>query len=188
VKTFNRLGLAIVCAAALSAIGAVSSMADTIYTYTGMDFTTVSGSYTTSDYVSGIIDLANPIGADAFGVTLSPVSFSFTDGVQTLTNLSSLVSASFIDFSTNASGIPTAWEVHLVKSFSVPIDIYTASSPPLLVAVDDVNSGPYGYVQGSPGTWSVAETPLPAALPLFASGLGALGLLGWRRKRKNAAA
>ena len=32
------------------------------------------------------------------------------------------------------------------------------------------------------------ETPLPAALPLFATGLGALGLLGWRRKRKAAAA
>ena len=31
----------------------------------------------------------------------------------------------------------------------------------------------------------VAEaTPAPAALPLFATGLGALGLLGWRRKRK----
>jgi hypothetical protein len=29
-----------------------------------------------------------------------------------------------------------------------------------------------------------SETPLPAALPLFATGLGALGLLGWRRKRK----
>jgi hypothetical protein len=28
-------------------------------------------------------------------------------------------------------------------------------------------------------------TPLPAALPLFATGLGALGLLGWRRKRKD---
>ena len=33
-----------------------------------------------------------------------------------------------------------------------------------------------------------AAVPLPAALPLFATGLGALGLLGWRRKRKNAAA
>jgi hypothetical protein len=33
-----------------------------------------------------------------------------------------------------------------------------------------------------------AATPLPAALPLLATGLGALGLLGWRRKRKNAAA
>jgi hypothetical protein len=29
-----------------------------------------------------------------------------------------------------------------------------------------------------------AATPLPAALPLFATGIGALGLLGWRRKRK----
>ena len=30
--------------------------------------------------------------------------------------------------------------------------------------------------------------PLPTALPLFATGLGALGLLGWRRKRKDIAA
>jgi hypothetical protein len=33
-----------------------------------------------------------------------------------------------------------------------------------------------------------AAAPLPTALPLFATGLGAMGLLGWRRKRKNAAA
>ena len=33
----------------------------------------------------------------------------------------------------------------------------------------------------------VRAVPLPAALPLFATGLGALGLLGWRRKRKVAA-
>ena len=36
-------------------------------------------------------------------------------------------------------------------------------------------------------TFAVAATPLPAALPLFATGLGVLGLLGWRRKRKAAA-
>jgi len=33
---------------------------------------------------------------------------------------------------------------------------------------------------------SVADTPLPAALPLFATGLGALGLVAWRRKKKAA--
>ena len=41
------------------------------------------------------------------------------------------------------------------------------------------------------GTWDItiqAATPLSAALPLFATGLGALGLFGWRRKRKNTAA
>ena len=42
-----------------------------------------------------------------------------------------------------------------------------------------------------PGTWTLtgvrtlAPVPLPAALPLFATGLG---LLGWRRKRRAALA
>jgi uncharacterized protein (TIGR03118 family) len=35
---------------------------------------------------------------------------------------------------------------------------------------------------------SPTATPLPAALPLFATGIGGLGLLGWRKKRKAQAA
>jgi uncharacterized protein (TIGR03118 family) len=31
---------------------------------------------------------------------------------------------------------------------------------------------------------AIEPTPLPAALPLFATGIGGLGLFGWRRKRK----
>ncbi len=34
----------------------------------------------------------------------------------------------------------------------------------------------------------VTPVPVPAALPLFAGGLGLLGVMGWRRKRKAAAA
>lgn len=44
--------------------------------------------------------------------------------------------------------------------------------------IDDVS-----LVTDGPG-----EVPLPASLPMFASGLGALGFLRWRRKRKAVAA
>jgi hypothetical protein len=37
-------------------------------------------------------------------------------------------------------------------------------------------------------TGSTSALPLPATLPLFATGLAALGLLGWRRKKKTIAA
>ena len=37
-------------------------------------------------------------------------------------------------------------------------------------------------------TFAPVVTPLPGAPPLFATGLGALGLLGWRRKKKAIAA
>jgi hypothetical protein len=37
------------------------------------------------------------------------------------------------------------------------------------------------------GTASVATTPLPAALPLFASALGGLGFFGWKRRKRGVA-
>ena len=33
---------------------------------------------------------------------------------------------------------------------------------------------------------AIVPIPLPGTLPLFATGLGALGLLGWRRKKTAA--
>jgi hypothetical protein len=52
------------------------------------------------------------------------------------------------------------------------------------VGTDITHQGPFNASFSLAGN----ETPLPAALPLFATGLGALGLLGWRRKRKALAA
>jgi hypothetical protein len=48
-------------------------------------------------------------------------------------------------------------------------------------------SGVFDLSAGSIFVVSDLDTPLPAALPLFATGLGGLCLLGWRRKRKGQA-
>ncbi len=45
---------------------------------------------------------------------------------------------------------------------------------------------PYNYFVDDLTINSASATPLPAALPMFVSGLGALGLFGWPRKRKVA--
>jgi hypothetical protein len=52
--------------------------------------------------------------------------------------------------------------------------------------VDPHFDTPVGYtldISPDIGNAPLSSTPLPAALPLFATGIGGLGLLGWRRKR-----
>jgi len=86
------------------------------------------------------------------------------------------------------SGDPTflaAWAVGAI----VPVD-FTTSALPLFLGLpqtlDQLVAGErtagVGISSGEVGTLSPVS--LPAALPLFVSGLVGLGLLGWRRKRK----
>jgi hypothetical protein len=56
------------------------------------------------------------------------------------------------------------------------------SCGPPLSFLESVVTG--NFVGGADLTFTPVTTPIPAALPLFASGLGALGLFSWRRKRK----
>jgi hypothetical protein len=61
----------------------------------------------------------------------------------------------------------------------------------------DISSSSFASILGGSGTIDYTininlpngayVTPLPAALPLFATGLGALGLISWRRRRKASA-
>jgi hypothetical protein len=43
---------------------------------------------------------------------------------------------------------------------------------------------PFGDVLLATIDLTVTHVPVPAALPLFGTGLGILGFLGWRRRRK----
>jgi hypothetical protein len=76
---------------------------------------------------------------------------------------------------------------------SCPGDLLsTAAAAPTNQRTDSVTIGPgtynlwYAEVNGLPAVLEATSTvtPLPATLPLFATGIGAIGLLGWRRKRK----
>ena len=53
------------------------------------------------------------------------------------------------------------------------------------ITVDAPDSFVTNNIFAPPG--AAGATPVPAALPLFVTGLGALGALGWRRKKKTAA-
>jgi len=60
------------------------------------------------------------------------------------------------------------------------------SSPTFIIGV---YTGTYdiGIDPNATITVSATATPLPAALPMFAGGFGALGLLAWRRRSKGSA-
>jgi hypothetical protein len=54
------------------------------------------------------------------------------------------------------------------------------------VGINENADGSWLFASGAPNYnyyYGVSDVPLPAALPLFASGLVGLGLLGWRRKK-----
>jgi hypothetical protein len=53
----------------------------------------------------------------------------------------------------------------------------------LRIGQDIVGGNPFPTFNAAFSLDGVA-TPLPGALPLFAAGLGGLGLLGWWRRRK----
>ena len=80
---------------------------------------------------------------------------------------------------------------------TIPIDVGSGNTAGGLWALMFGNGGNGGdpntlyFTDGidgeTHGLFGAIQTPLPGALPLFATGLGAFGLLGWRRKKKAAA-
>jgi hypothetical protein len=71
-----------------------------------------------------------------------------------------------------------------MADFIDPGGTITANSVDIEGRLFGGDSANFQFVSGANITAPPSETPLPAALALFASGLGAFGLLGWRRKRK----
>ena len=91
-------------------------------------------------------------------------------------SLSSILTFDFPSTSGGSFFISTPGATNAFELF----DAGVSSAGGLTVIVSGSSMSGDAFTSNTIGT----ATPLPAALPLFATGLGAMGLLGWRRKRK----
>ncbi len=88
----------------------------------------------------------------------------------------------------NSDGTPTIYDGPFTMTIpsGLPDAYIFETSIYNVTLIPDGMGGYSGYPDASvfPDVQFTATTSLPPAVPLFATGLGALGLLGWRRKRK----
>lgn len=145
-------------------LSAVITTSNSLDSLGGYDITSVIGNVTgdVSGAISGLI--ADPG---------QPMQGTYTDPVTGLAwNYDNVLFATSIPFDNN--GILFSFGSGIVANlYSVGSAIYLSVSDPSSL-----------WDPGVLGTLEVTATPLPAALPLFACGLLAMVLLGWRRKPK----
>jgi hypothetical protein len=195
------LAAAVVITAGLSALPAKANTYDFNYvTLPDQPFYDIFGMITTDNTLNG----GTPNGYDITALTATMID---PNSVQTAISLvpGNAVPPNFINNPSwvvydnsliPGTGVTTTggWLLQSTNSFlynlwlgngsfgSVAGFVYLYTNDPN-AANSNIPDGP-----GEPGILTVTQTPLPAALPLFATGLGAMGLFGWRRKRKSAAA
>jgi len=176
------LAVVILSAAAVQAV-------PTTYVYTGNFFTIVVPPYTTSDRVTATVELASPLPANMSLGSVTPLAFSLSDGVQTITNLTA--EGSFFTFQTGAAGEITAW---VAQAFS---NSGLQAIDTLFAPAGNFDDGVLGFdpqiglisasISGEPGTWSrVAAPDAASTLSLLFLSLTALGLAARHFKRAAA--
>jgi len=104
---------------ALLLIMTASANASYVYSYTGNAFDSFSSpsSWDTSMYVSGTFDLQGALGPSLIDSPIVPTSFSFTDGMNTITSADAAADPLLYNvdfrFSTDPNGVITGWYVLL---------------------------------------------------------------------------
>jgi hypothetical protein len=153
-----RCSLMFTAVTALSIVYPASVQAVPItYQYTGNPFTFVTDPpYTTSDFVTAMVTLAGPLGKNRPLTLVTPTAFTLSDGVQTITNLTS---TSFLfRFATGPTGAITVWGIVVaIGQGDGRAQIFTINEPVFVADAGTTVLGTFlGLNRRDPGTWSVS--------------------------------
>jgi outer membrane lipase/esterase len=147
--------------------------------------------FMTSSFFSDLkTDGVNFTGIDIAGliaeVEAHPTSYGFTPATV-LPGVVGTSTGSACVTETSAASTTAGWGqwcANRTSSSALFAYLSSANSEQTSFFSDDQHLSAAGQLIEADFVLSNIQTPLPTTLPLFATGLGALGLLGWRRKRK----
>jgi hypothetical protein len=161
--------------------------ANTITTFDILGTAAVAGNFITgSTFVSGVHEFSGKLTMDVIAGEVTVVDISVPIMGPDFTNLLS---------SSSDCSLTCGWEITATNGSSFVSFAFSTTVPGSLVGFNGGSimtgqgiggSGGFLFVPQTGDLTPVGETPLPATLPLFATGLGVLGLLGWRRRQKAA--
>lgn len=173
--------------------------ASVIYTYTGNNYTDIFGSVSTYDTtmnIQGSLELNSLLASNLINSIVTPLSFNFTDGVNTFTDANS--GTAFFSFTTDSLSNITSWAIDLDIPYPSPtvvgdlkpfLSSYSGFDSVQTLTCVTVTDGvcalgtSFSWAQNmiTPGVWTVV--PVPAAVWLFGSGL--IGLVGVARRKTH---
>jgi hypothetical protein len=145
-------------------------------------FSGFSGNYMYGAGLGGYFEIAAPIGKAFTGLEFVPGT-----GSQLLSR-TAITWQAFLSGAPVGSGVVVA-DVTSILGFAdlLAFDLLRFSTafdggPAEFGFLGSFNTPAFDSVRAQ---YSVAPTPLPAALPLFGTGFGVMGLIGWWRKRRG---
>ena len=141
--------------------------ADTVYTYVGKPFDTFFGTACAPNCsITGWFSVAAPLAPNLPLSQVTPTAFSFTDGVLTFDNSTTVASFTYIGVVTDSMGNITGWNSQFKIEFAngTTAFMFSGTNPPGCTCfVTDQSSDPNYFVSvnDNPGSWSRSMAPGP---------------------------